>query len=234
MPQDISKEFAYRLNQAAEGHPLAPPTPFGRQSWLREKLIKEANLKVSHNSLSKWFNGMSTPRPDNIRAIAQVLSVDEVWLGSGRKPLAPASERKSDHIKARGGVLALAGMIEMFGGRVTFPDDAARDDAPDLNINFNGSSFSAIVVVPKESEDSLTVMVSEPVGDARVLAVRVRPSEGKDCSACLTVLDLTDCPRKSLGGYSVIVLDRRPNGKFAVEGQRTLLSSIPSLEELAV
>jgi len=233
MPQDMSKEFAYRLNQAVEGHPLAPPNPFGRQSWLKGKLEQETGLKVSNNSMSKWFKGMSTPRPDNIRKIAQALSVDEVWLASGRKPLASPTERQSDHTKAQGAVLALAGLVEMSGGRVAFADPEAANNPTDLHININGSSFDAIVVSPKDAGDSLSVMLSEPVGDALILAVSLMPSPDNGCSACLSILDLTDCPRQSLGGYSVIVLNKRPNGKFSVEGQKALLGSLPSLAELA-
>jgi len=231
MPQETSKEFSYRLNQAVEGHPSAPPTPFGRQSWLKEKLETETGLRVSNNSLSKWFNGLSTPRPDNIRKVAQVLSVDEVWLGSGRKPETSAREKGLNHTNARGGALALAGLVEMQGGRVTFPDH--DDDQSDLHINLGGTSFAAIVVSPKETDDAWSFIVSEPLGDVRILSVTATPKSDCGSSACLTILDLTGCPRQSLGGYSVITLARRKDGKFNVEGQRALLSSVASLEELA-
>lgn len=231
MPQETSKEFAYRLNQAVEGHPLAPPTPFGRQAWLKEKLRGETRLEVSNNSISKWFNGLSTPRPDNIRKIARVLSVDDVWLGSGRKPETSAREKGLNHAKARGGALALAGLLEMQGGRVTFPDQA--DDPSDLRVNLGDANFSAIVVSPRETDNAWTFVVPEPLGAVRILSVTAAPGEDCGFSACLTILDLTDCPRQSLGGYSVITLDRGKDGEFSAKGQQALLSPVGSLGELA-
>ena len=226
MAQETTEEFAHRFGLAVEGHPLAPPTPHGRQRWVLEKLKSEVGLAVSPNTMSKWFRGTARPRTDNIRKIAQVLSVDEVWLGSGRKPVAPVAEVKAEVSKARGAVLALAGTVEMSGGRVTFPDGG--DDPSDLHINIGGSSFSAIVVCPKLDEGTMTYLVPEPVGDARVLSVSLDSHE--NCSVCLTVLDLTDCPRQSLGGYSVIVLTQGHKGQFSFDGGKPLLSPVGSLQ----
>ena len=120
----------------------------------------------------------------------------------------------------------------MAGARVTFPDDA--DSAIDMHVNLAGRTFEAVAVAPKETAKDWTILVPEPVGDARILTVNMRDNaDGKgDCSVSLDILDLTDCPRQGLGGYSVIVLQKQANGKFKSEGQELLLESINSLNEL--
>ncbi len=231
MTQDTTREFSYRLNQSVAGHPLAPPTSFGIQSWLRKKLLTETRLDVSVNTVSKWFNGQSLPRADSIRKIAQVLQVDEMWLSIGLNPVARSEEKRRENVNARAAVMVLAGVLEMGGGRVTFADDP--DGSVDLHVNLDGKSFSAVVVSPKRSADAWSYMIPEPVGAARVLSVSTENSETGNCSACLCVLDITDCPRQVLGGYSLVVLTRRRDGKFKVDGQRSLLSPLTSVEELA-
>jgi hypothetical protein len=57
--------------------------------------------------------------------------------------------------------------------------------------------------------------------------------EGFLWHACLSVIDITEVPRQSLGGYSVVVLKARKDCKFKAEGQRALLAPISSLDELA-
>ena len=87
---------------------------------LLDQLKTETGLRVSPNTMSKWFSGQARPRPDNIRKIAQVLSIDEVWLSMGKKP-AEFRETDCSHAgNAWGVVLLVGGLIEMAGGRVTF------------------------------------------------------------------------------------------------------------------
>ena len=132
MAQETTEEFAHRFGRAVEGHPLAPPTPHGRQRWVLEKLENEAGLTVSPNTMSKWFHGTARPRPDNIRKIARVLKVDEVWLAMGQKPADQMSATMGQAESAKGAVLLVAGLVEMAGGRVTF--GAKNDKAADLQI----------------------------------------------------------------------------------------------------
>jgi len=231
MAQDTTKEFGKRLIIAVEGHPLAPPTPFGRQSWVIEKLQKETSTKVSNNTMSRWFNGQSMPRKDHIRALSKILSVDEIWLTLGKKPVAPIEETGPGAAKAKGGALALAGMIEMKGGRVAFSADTTTPE--DLHISFAGVSFPAIIVAPQQSEKDWTILVPEPAGDCRILAVALADPQS-NCSACLDVVDVTDCKRQVLGGFSVVVLEKRKDGTFKANGQKKILMAVGSLEELTV
>lgn len=228
MVQETTKAFGSRLVRAVEGHPKAPPTPFGRQSWLIEKLREETGTKVSGNTMSKWFNGQAMPRPDHIRSLAQVLSVDEIWLSLGRKPVAPIEEAAQAASQAKAGALALAGMLELAGGRVAFSEDSSTPE--DMHISFAGRSFPAIVVTPKETEKDLTLLIPEPVGESRILSVAAsRDAAASDFT--LEVLDVTDCDRQSLGGFSVVVLEKKKDGQLKAPG-KAKVTTIHALEEL--
>lgn len=209
---------------------MAPPSPYGRQAWVLEKLKKEAKLEVSPNTMSKWFSGAARPRADNVRKIAQVLKVDEVWLALGRKPTdrtaTPAGAERS-----RGAVLLIAGMIEMEGGRVTFP---GADAAPiDLQVNLTGHQFNLIVVTPAENGDKISCIVNEPVGDAKVVAVCPAPKKSRAASTiCFDLYDLTNVEKQAFGGFSVIEMQRAEANTFTV-GDQTKLKPIKGINEIA-
>ena len=217
MVQDTTEEFAHRFNRAVDGHPLASPTPHGRQSWVMGKLENEVGLKVSANTLSKWFKGMARPRPDNVRLIARVLKVEEVWLAMGRKPADQAASIQGAE-RARGAVLMVAGLVEMSGGRVTF---ASPEAAPvDLQVNLEGNQFNAVIVSLTEQGKTASCVVPEPVGDSRIIAV-VR-HETDNCTSCIQLYDLTNIPRESLGGFSVMQLEIRKDARFKAPGVKNL------------
>lgn len=228
---DTTEEFAHRFNRAVEGHPLAPPTPHGRQVWVKDKLAKEAGLEVSANTMSKWFHGQARPRPDSIRKIAKVLKVDEVWLAMGQKPAQQTAGKTPGAEGARGAVLLVAGLIEIAGGRVTF---ANKDQAPvDLQVNMNGDQFNAVVVGLTVQGDMISCVVPEPVKDARIIAVTRNECCGKTSSACINIYDLTDAERQSFGGFSVIQLEKRSDGRFKAPGVTRLLAPLESVEKIA-
>lgn len=231
MVQESTKEFAHRFNEAVRGHPLAPATTFGMQSWLRGKLEKETGLEVSPNTMSKWFNGGATPRADNIRKIAQVLQVDEVWLSLGRRPVENRKDAATGVGNTRGPVLALAGLLEMRGARVSFQENP--ESPVDLQVSTPEGGVEIVVVTPRESDGVLTFVIPEPVGDARIVSVTTGPApQSPTATADLVVVDLTDCPRQFLGGYSILALTKRKDGRFKAEGQRTLIPVLDSLDAL--
>lgn len=223
-------EFSHRFIRAVEGHPRAPTTAHGRQVWVRERLKKEAALTVSANTLSKWFNGTARPRPDNIRKIAKVLQVDEVWLAMGQTPGQQESSRIAGAERAKGAVLLVAGLVEMAGGRVTFP--GKEQTHTDLQVNLDGDRFDVMVVVLTEQAGSSSCFVPEPVGGARILAV----APGMSCdnaSACINLYDLTDVERQNLGGFSVIKLEAQAENSFKAPGLSRLLRPLDSVGKIA-
>ncbi len=225
MAQTTTEEFGHRLSQALEACPTAPPNPHGRLSWLKRELERQGT-KVSVNTVHKWCHGYSRPREDKIRALAKVLKVDDVWLSLGRKPIETPAKVSEGAARAKGAVMMLAGLIEVAGGRVTFPN---TDSTPHLWVNLNEEQFGAVIVTP-QGRDNATVsfVIPEPVGEFKVLAVVSEPGLMN-----MQILDLTEVRRELFGGFSVVKLDCRKGGKFKAPEHRHLLSPIASVTELA-
>lgn len=213
---DAAKEFSARLQQCLESTPGAPPGTYGRLTWLQRQLEQHAGLKVSVNTVHKWVNGAALPRPDNIATLAKLLQVDVVWLQMGRKPGAPASTVAVESAKTTGAVMLLAGAIEVAGGRVTFPE--GKDELPHLWANIGNARFGVIVVGATFTQDAVSFIVPEPVGQSRVVAAV--PAQNKaGHTFALDLLDLTGMPKQSFGGFSVVQLLRtKANGYATSEG----------------
>jgi hypothetical protein len=66
--QKTTEDFAYGLNQSVAAHPLAPPTSFGRVTWLKRQLQAYSGETISLNTVHRWLTGASRPREDRIRS----------------------------------------------------------------------------------------------------------------------------------------------------------------------
>lgn len=231
MAQDTTAEFACRLEVALEGHEHAPATPHGRQSWLRRALRDQAGREVSPNTVHKWCRGTARPRADAMRDLARVLNVDEIWLSMGRKPSAATTVTDENVAAAKGAALLVAGLIEVSGGRVSFP---APGDAPvSLYANIGGSRIGIIAVAPQSPGDNPVFIVPEPVADNVVVGVLTRkPANGYVGTALVEILDLTDTPRENLGGFSLARLEGRKNHAYKVEGRRGLIRPLSRINEI--
>jgi len=231
MTQDTTREFSHRLEVALEGNPHAPPTPHGRQSWLRQALLKEAGRDVSPNTVHKWCRGLARPRPDAMRDLARVLRVDEIWLAMGRKPgdAAPASTSTGDAAATPAAGLILAGLIEPGGGRVSFP--APSDGAVTIWANVASRRVGVIATSPQPGEADPAFIIPEPAEGHTIVGVLV--GEGDDATARVDLLDLTETPRDNFGGFSIVKLERRKDRAFKVPGQRVLLRPLACVADLA-
>ena len=84
-------------------------------------------------------------------------------------------------------------------------------------------------MTPKgDTSASLSFVVPEPVDDNRVVAVV--PEDG---SLGVRLVDLTDVDRQMLGGFSVVQLERRKDGKFKGLNRRALISAMGSVDEMS-
>ena len=73
--------------------------------------------------------------------------------------------------RAKGVVLLVAGMVEVSGGRVAFPE-TGTGDTPHLHVNWDGAQFGLIAVLPQSQQaGTYSFVIPEPVGDSRVVAV---------------------------------------------------------------
>jgi transcriptional regulator with XRE-family HTH domain len=230
VPQESTLEFSYRLLQAIEAHPLAPPTPHGRQSWLLRKLQTETGLSVSPNTIHKWVHGTARPRGDNARRLAKVLSVDEVWLSMGRKPEVTKSTLGDVAPNAQGAALLMAGLIEISGGRVSF---AGPGETAHLHVNFGGGNIDVIALVPQSDNEKVTFVVPEPTREARVFGVLLDKSpRGATASASVDFVELTNLPRQNLGGFSIVQLERGEKRAFTAKGHVGPVSPLESLRAI--
>ena len=120
-------EFAARLEVACEGNPHCPTDQYrGKQKWIYDNLKARFNISISPEACRKWFMGIAKPSPKKLSALAQLLEVDEAWLSLGIKPDLTPRERRQRNASAEGAVNVVAGLIQMNGGHIAFPEGAER------------------------------------------------------------------------------------------------------------
>ncbi|QPC91508.1 hypothetical protein [Mesorhizobium sp. INR15] len=115
-------EFGRRLERACDGNPDVPQLNHGRLGWFTDQLAKH-NVKVSVETIRKWFAGETRPRHLAMIALARILTVDESWLTTGKSPEFTDTQRKMHNVVAGGAVNLVAGFIQMDGGHPSFPDE---------------------------------------------------------------------------------------------------------------
>lgn len=119
------KGFARRLEQACENHPQCPTDEYrGKKKWLYDRLSEEFGINVSPEAVRKWFTGETRPRPKAMNAVARLLEVDEAWLSLGTVKNETTREKKARNALASGAVNLVAGLIQMNGGHIAFPEGA--------------------------------------------------------------------------------------------------------------
>ncbi len=230
MVQKTTEEFAFRLGQAMDSHPRVPPSQHGRVTWLMREL-ETVGVKVSLNTVHKWVNGAARPREDRIRDLAKLLKVDEVWLALGKKPVDGPQAMNERVGQASGAVLAVAGLIELCGGRVTFPTPG---EGPHLRANLSGREIEVVAVAPQVSGDKLSFIVPEPAKNYRIVAVLPRCAmPGESVSRHLELLDISGIERQNFGGFSVLELRRNEKGEIKLPRKRDALEPLGAVTELA-
>lgn len=162
------KAFAKRLEIACEGHPHCPTDQYrGKQKWLYDGLDSEFGVKVSAEAVRKWFSGESRPRPKVMSYIARLLEVDEAWLSLGITPELTPREQKQRNAVADGAVNLVAGMIQMGGGHIAFPDDGA-----DIFAIITGKQVNIDVVIPFAlGKDQFRLTIKDRLDGKHIIAV---------------------------------------------------------------
>lgn len=129
--------FARRLNSAADGHPHCPPLHHGRLTWLRDELQKRMKMDVTVESVRKWLAGETKPHQDKILALAEILRVTPGFLAIGEE--GTPREQKARGKLVDGAVNIVAGLIQMDGGSVAFPE---KDGPVDLHAIIKAGHYS--------------------------------------------------------------------------------------------
>lgn len=162
------KAFAKRLALACEGNPNCPTDQHrGKQKWVYDKLLSEFGIRVSPEGVRKWFVGESRPRPKVMSYLARLLEVDEAWLSLGIKPEILPVEKKRHNAMASGAVNLVAGIIQLAGGSITFPENESH-----ILCILRGRSFRIDVLLPRSlGRDHYRTTIADPLDGKTVLAV---------------------------------------------------------------
>lgn len=200
-------EFATRLTTACEKHPGHPAGKRGVQKWLRERIAAKTGKTVSPEATRKWFAGESRPRPQLMAAIAEILEVDLSWLTNGVRP---TFENKVSKALAKGSSNYLAGLIQMSGGHIAFPE---RDDMGDIFVIQAGRPIAVDVAVASPmAEDYFTFSVNDDYD--RKTIVGLVPTDKKTVFQLIRLTtEILDEKSDRRGDYVEVTL-KRSGGLF--------------------
>lgn len=173
-PQKVirSKDFARRLDTACDTHAHVPPYNFGRLTTIRDALMTNYKIKVSNETVRKWFSGEARPRPDKMKMLAEYLGVDEAWLSLGISPDMTPRERKVRNAVVDGAVNVVAGFIQMNGGHPAFPEEGdPRRERVDIYAIIKGSQHSIKVCLANEVDGGYRFVVPREYADLVIIGV---------------------------------------------------------------
>lgn len=142
-------EFGLRMLQACENNSSVPPLHHGRLGWF-VKEFANCGTTVTRETVRKWFSGESYPRKKAMTTLSSILDVDEAWLAVGQSPGLSQKQVRVRNAMAGGAVNLVAGMIQMDGGHVAFPDEKdsrARTELIDLYAIIKGAQYALHVSV---------------------------------------------------------------------------------------
>lgn len=164
---EFRRSFVARLKQSCDESQHIPLPGHGRQQFIVDR------LKVTPEAVSKWFNGVSMPRPDKMIALADLLECDQAWLAYG---LAPEMDRTARRVHAResdGAVQLVLGMILLAGGNCGRPASTdPRSEYVDFYATMRGSVYPMHVGLAREiSKDHFEAIIPKEYRDVRSIAV---------------------------------------------------------------
>jgi len=146
-------EFAKRLKTAVSNHREAPQL-HGQQKWLRERIEQKFGKTLSPEAIRRYFAGDNKPRPNIIQMIAGALNVDAAWLTYGTNPAQSDIASRQHKALAGGATNLIAGMIQLNGGHIAFPE--AGETSIDLYAIIGGAQKSiSVKAFTKKAEASV-------------------------------------------------------------------------------
>lgn len=161
--------FAARLQRATEAHPQKiPDTGAGRHAWFVRKFKELFDEEIVPETVRKWFNGMTIPRPAIMAHLAEILDVDVAWLALGTTPNGNSRQRKLRGAVQDGAINIVAGLIQMDGGQPAFPrddDTRAKDEEIDIYTIIKGAQYAIHVCDGRRNVDD-TLVFSAPTSNS--------------------------------------------------------------------
>ncbi len=222
------KAFAKRLEEACYQNKSCPTEGRGKQKWLYDGLMERFGTSVSPEAARKWFSGESRPRPKIMKQIAILLDVDESWLSLGIVPDQTPVERQKRNATADGAVNYIAGLIQMAGGHIAFPEGNADAGQPDLYAILKGRQFP--IEVKRLNVSSKGIDVNLPPTHENLVVILVADTRSQ------TQFELLRLPSsviaehgRSRGGYVQVSIEKH-GSRYTVGDQ--FLPQILSFENL--
>lgn len=207
------KAFARRINEACDQNKHVPAYNFGRLSWVRDHLISEHRVKVSIETVRKWFAGESRPRPDKMRKLAALLKVDEAWLSLGITPEMAPDARSAFNAAASGAVNLVAGLIQLNGGHPAFPEEGdERGKNSNLYAIIKGKSHDFYVTLGHEDDGSF--LFTLPADHANSVCIGVVQTGPLRCDFIRFDSNLLDKHADNKGGFAEVTV-KRDGGEYA-------------------
>lgn len=174
----LHPDFAERFQLACEGNPHVPPQHYGRLGWIVKEMKSRFDIKTTPETVRRWSSGEARPRTDKLRALAQLLQVDQAWLALGQQPTDTPKERRLRDAERDGAVNLLAGAIRMCGGNPAFPTDddtQAKENLTDLFAIIKGAQYAIHVTTPVIEGDKMTFAIPVKARNSLALAVVMEP-----------------------------------------------------------
>lgn len=150
-------DFARRIQRVMDSNPDIPPPNYGRLPWFVRAFDNKFGVIVTPETVRKWIEGISVPRMENRKMLAEILGVDEGWLVAGGDVSVDRKERRLRNAEVDGAVNLVAGLIQMDGGNPAFPGGSPRNtarDGVDLYAVIRGAhyAFNVTTAIPTDDE----------------------------------------------------------------------------------
>lgn len=172
----LHADFALRLTTAADAKPSIP-NGHGRYACI-ERALKVLGHTTTRETVRKWFNAETYPRPLMVAALAQIMDTNVGYLTDGQG----APVNSGDQPAMLGVVSLIAGMIQMNGGDVS---PTSADDPADLNAMIRGGHYRLKIVLGVAEADGVRFDVPASSSDG-VLTLGVVQRE----NLCFDVFEL--------------------------------------------
>lgn len=140
-------DFAKRFRDASDDSGYVPELNKGRLMWFKHHLEKDFNIEVTKETVRKWMNGEVIPRNEKLKAIAELLKVDEGWLAFGIAANTGIASRAA--ALDSGAATVLAGFMQLSGANIAVPDPGASDDFEGFYVILKGK-MRKICAAPSE------------------------------------------------------------------------------------
>lgn len=198
---EFRKQFVARLEKACDDNrDYIPLKGEGRQQVIAER------LGLAAEAVSKWFNGVSMPRPAKMHELADLLKVDTGWLWTGIEPEVDRAERRVRAKEAEGAVHLVWGHITLDGGHCgELPAGDPRREYVDFTAILRGSVMPIHVSLGREvAVGQFELLVPREFPELRVIGV-IPAGPGKYHFIDLPAPMVDKVKQRKGGAYAVTV-----------------------------